>query len=50
MYLIQIGRRYFSARRGHGGGLVARSDASLFSLQDANERASHIAGASVVGV
>lgn len=48
MYMIRLGRGYFSARRGYCGGTVARSDAALFSLQDATERAASIVGASVL--
>ena len=48
MYLIQIGRRFFSARRGYFGGLDARVNATLFTLADATERAQRTAGAIVV--
>ncbi|WNO06026.1 hypothetical protein [Rhodoferax mekongensis] len=48
MYLIRINRGYFSARRGYWGGVVRRSDATLFNLRDATERAANIVGASVV--
>jgi hypothetical protein len=47
MYLIKVGRRYFSARRGYFGGLTNRSEATRFSLQDATELASLIVGAIV---
>jgi mannose/fructose/N-acetylgalactosamine-specific phosphotransferase system component IID len=48
MYLIRIGRGYFSARRGYCGGVVARNAATQFSLQDATEQAASIVGATVV--
>ncbi len=47
MFLIQIGARYFSARRGHFGGQVRMADATRFSLADATDRASRTAGATV---
>lgn len=50
MYLIQIGARYFTARRGYFGGLTTRTNATLFNLYDATERAQRTAGASVVPV
>jgi hypothetical protein len=48
MYLIAIGSRYFSARRGYFGGMGQRSGATLFTLADATERAGRIVGATVV--
>lgn len=43
MYLIQIGVRYFSATGGFCGRLTAsRAAATLFTLADANERASRL--------
>jgi hypothetical protein len=48
MYLIAIGRRYFSARRGYFGGLGQRSGATLFTLADATDRASRMVDAVVV--
>ena len=50
MFVIQVGRHYFSARRGYVGGLVPRCDATLFSLAEAMERAARIVGAAVVQV
>ena len=48
MYLIAIGRRYFSARRGHFGGFGNRREATLFTLYDATVRAHSIVDARVV--
>ena len=50
MYVIQIGRHYFSARRGYFGGLVPRCDATLFTLADAMALASRIVGAAAVQI
>lgn len=47
MYLIQIGRRFFSARRGYFGGLDTRANATRFTLADATDRAQRTAGATV---
>ena len=46
-YVIQVGRRYFSARRGYNGGLTTLADATRFSQSDAIERAGRIVGATV---
>ena len=47
MFLIQIGTHFFSARRGHVGGLVSMDTATRFSLADATDRASRAADAVV---
>lgn len=47
-HIIQIGRRYYSAR--HRGNLVARNQATLFTQHDAEERASRIVGAIAVSI
>lgn len=47
MYIIKIGARYFSARRGSLGGLVRISKATRFDLADAIERASRTVGATI---
>jgi hypothetical protein len=47
MFIIRIGTRYFSARRGYFGGLVSMEEATRFSLADATDRASRTAGATI---
>jgi hypothetical protein len=47
-HIIRIGTRYFTARRSYFGGLTSRQNATVFSLHDATERASRIAGAVAV--
>lgn len=44
-HVIRIGSRYFSARRGHCGGLRQRSEATLFTRSEALERAANMANA-----
>ena len=44
MYLIQIGQRYFSARGGYQGNLTGRTNATLFTLSDAIDRAARLGG------
>ena len=44
-HIIRIGQRYYSARRGHCGGLVPRSQATRFTHSEATDKASRIAGA-----
>jgi hypothetical protein len=48
MFLIRVGNRYFSARRGYCGGLGPRESATLFTESDAAERSARIPGARVV--